>query len=224
MQENKDDNHNFISLIAPSTPTKYSSESIISKAKKYIGLDRSFTRTSSNSVDTLDTDAGDSTSMINKLTSKISNTIEVEKNYTLFFIILALGIFFIFCSLFFLPFVLISPSKFVSFFSIGSLITISSFIFIYGTSAYLGMLFGKDRRWISVVYVGSVVLGIYYAFLGGGYFISLLCACTQLVTLIVFTLSFIPGGESGISFVIGFLRMPFDNLIMKVKGTSYLPS
>ena len=81
MQENKDDSHNFISLSAPSTPTKYSSESIISKAKKYIGLDRSFTLTSSNSVDTLDSDAGDSTSMINKLTTKISkNGEQLPKN------------------------------------------------------------------------------------------------------------------------------------------------
>jgi len=202
-----------------------SNDSIINKAKKYIGLDSSSMFTlNSTTNSTTETDSGENISMLNKFTKNIQSKIEVERNYMMFFLILAIGIAFIFFSLFFLPFVLITPQKFVSFFSIGSIITLSSFIFIYGTSGYCAMLFSYERRLFSVIYITSVLVGFYYAFIQEFYLISLICAILQMITLIIFTLSFIPGGEGGISFVTGFLRMPFDNLMMKIKGSSYLPS
>ena len=202
---------------------KTSNDSIISKAKKYIGLGENDSLFSMNSSEAV-VESGESQSMLGKFSKSIQNTIEVERNYTIFFLVLAVGLGFISFSMFFLPFVLISPQKFVSFFSIGSLITLSSFIFIYGTTGFFGMLFSRERRIFSIVYLSSVVCGFYYAFVQSFYLISLICAIVQMITLIIFTLSFIPGGESGISFVLGFIRMPFDNLIMKIKGTSYLPS
>ena len=54
--------------------------------------------------------------------------------------------------------------------------------------------------------------------------ISLICAVIQLITLVIFTLSFIPGGSGGISIVISMVRMPFDSMWMRLKGKSYLPS
>ena len=171
-----------------------------------------------------DENAEDKTGMLTKISNKFKSSIEVETDYKMFFIVIAIGLGFICLSLMFLPLILFSPQRFVSLFSIGSIITLSSFIFIYGTSGYLQMLFSYERRLFSSLYLLSIVVGLYFAFFHSYYLISMICAVIQLITLIIFTLSFIPGGSTGISFFTSMLRMPFDGLLMKIRGASYLPS
>jgi len=142
----------------------------------------------------------------------------------MFTVILIVGLGFICLSLMFLPLILFSPQKFVTLFSVGSLITLSSFIFIYGTYGYLQMLFSYERRIFSTLYFLSIIVGLYYAYFQSYYLVSMICAVIQLITLIIFTLSFIPGGSSGISFFVSMLRIPCDSLMMRIRGQSYLPS
>jgi hypothetical protein len=162
----------------------------------------------------------ENTGFIGKIKNCLKNTFEVEKSYKLFFIILSVGLGLIFLSLVFLPLVWITPQKFVSLFSLGSLVTISSFVFVYGTSAYLEMLFSKQRALFTILFLVSIFLGIYFAFNQTYYIISLICAVIQLITLIIFTLSFIPGGSMGISFITNILLAPVNSLWNKIKGSS----
>lgn len=134
-----------------------------------------------------------------KTMSYLQEKIEVERNYKLFFVLLSLGGLLACLSLFFLPLIIVAPRKFVSFFSLGSLLILISFLFIYGTKSYFEKLFSKERYIFTIMFFASIFLGIFCAIINSYFFLSLLCAGIQVFTLVIFTLSFIPGGQSGIS-------------------------
>jgi len=123
----------------------------------------------------------------------------------------------------FLPAAFLFPQKFVSLFSLGSLVILTSFIFIYGTAGYFELLFSRSRITFTLLFISSIFVGLYFAFFKSYYIISLICAMIQLVTLIIFTLSFIPGGQTGISFMLSMMKAPFASLWQKIRGGSYLP-
>ncbi len=151
-------------------------------------------------------------SLINRISNTILNAIEVEKSYKYFLVLLIIGISITFFSLFFLPMVIISPTKFVSLFSLGSIIILTSFIFVYGTKEYILMLFSKERYFYSLIFITSLIVGVYFAIINPYFIICLVCAIIQFVTLIIFTLSFIPGGGMGISFLTNLILSPFKKL------------
>lgn len=162
-----------------------------------------------------DLEAGDQTSMLQKMKVNVSSSIEVEASYKSFFIVLAIGLGFIFFSFLFLPFVVVYPQKFLSFFSIGSFIILSSFIFVHGTVNYIKMLFNESRYLITTLYIASIILGFYFAFIRGSFIFSLISAIIQMVILIIFTLTFIPGGHTGISFILSMVSSPIKGLFTR---------
>lgn len=165
-----------------------------------------------------DPEADDQTSIINKVKNNIKSSIEVETNYTTFFIVFAIGLVFLLVSFIFLPMVIIFPQKFVCLFSFGSIIILSSFIFIYGTASYVGMLLEGKRVLYSLIYLCSIAVGLYFSFFNSNYLICLFSAIIQVVMLIIFVLSFIPGGETGISFIISGLKIMVAGLWKKLFG------
>ena len=118
-------------------------------------------------------------------------------------------------SFLFLPMILIAPKKFVSLFSMGSLITIFSFIFYYGTYDFLLMLFNKDRRWFTSGFLISVGIGVYFSFYPTYMIISIICSGFQMIVMFMFILSFIPGGKAGIDFMINIILSPFKKIFSK---------
>lgn len=150
---------------------------------------------------------------------KMLNYFEVEKSYTLFFIILFLGIGVTMLSLMFLPLAVINPKKFVSLFSLGSLLIIGSFIFIYGTREFVGMLFSKTRWVLTTLFLSSIAIGIFFSFYGDFFIVAYICSVLQLITLVTFVLSFIPGGGMGINFIWNLIKSPFSR-----NSESYLPN
>lgn len=170
-----------------------------------------------------DVNATENSGMLDKIKNNFKNTFEVEKSYKTFFIFLFVGLGLIFLSLIFLPAIVLAPTKFVGLFSLGSLIILTSFIFIYGTSGYLDLLFSASRVTFTLMFLLSLIVSFYFSLIKNNYIISLICAVIQLVTLIIFTLSFIPGGQMGISFILEIIKSPFSSLWMKIKGGSYLP-
>jgi hypothetical protein len=158
-----------------------------------------------------------------KLMKKLQDNIEIEKSYKTFFILISIGLGLLCLSLMFLPFIILSPHKFIMCFSFGSLIILSSFIFVYGTKSYFEILFSQNRFLFTILFLASIFLGVFLSL--AGYFIfSVLCAISQLITLIVFTLSFVPGGSGGISLIGRMLTSPFAGIIMRIRGESHLPS
>ena len=151
----------------------------------------------------------------NSIKGRIARFCEVEKSYTAFFIFLFLGLGLMGLSFLFLPMAILAPQKFVALFSLGCLTTISSFIFYYGTSDFLSMLFNQERRWFTFMFLVSMTLGCYFT-LGKSYFIiSLVCSGVEMFVMIVFLLSFIPGGKTGISFMFSMVTSPIKRIFSK---------
>jgi hypothetical protein len=149
-------------------------------------------------------------SMLKTIKSPLTESVEVEKNYTYFFIVFAVGLLFIILSFFHLPLIIFFPGKFSSLFSIGSLIILLSFIFIYGTCQFLGMLFKKERCVYTIIYLFSVIGGFIFSYLYNYYIVVLICTSVQLISIIIFILTFIPGGYSGISIILQMLKLPLN--------------
>jgi hypothetical protein len=162
-----------------------------------------------------DLESGDSTSMLTKVKQNVVSSIEVETSYKTFFIVLAVGMGIVCFSMIFLPFVIVSPQKFLSLFSLGSMVILASFIFVYGTVEYFKMLFERSRLVYSITYIASILLGFYFAFVQGSFLFSLICVGVQVVTLSIFVLTFIPGGSSGITFILETLKAPVLGLFNK---------
>ena len=152
-----------------------------------------------------------------KILKTIEENLEVEKSYKTFSIMIFIGLGMLCLSLLFLPVIIFSPSKFVMCFSLGSMIILSSFIFIYGTKSYVEKLFAKNRFAFTILFLVSIILGLYFS-ISGNYLISIFLAVFQLITLVVFTLTFFPGGTAGISFIGNLLLSPFRNVWSRLTG------
>ena len=79
----------------------------------------------------------------------------------------------------------------------------------------IAKLFDKKRFIITILFICSIFLGLIFS-LGKHYFISLLCSLFQLVSLILFFLTFVPGGRYGINCIKKKMSSPFVNIFMKV--------
>ncbi len=126
--------------------------------------------------------------------------LNVEKNYKRFTLCLIIGLIFLFFSIISLPISLFNPSRFISSFSLGSLIIIFSFIFYYGSQEYTSIIFSRERRKLTISYLCSLLIGFYFMMNPTYYLISFGCNLIQFIILIMFVLTFIPGGERGIEF------------------------
>lgn len=140
---------------------------------------------------------------------KLIRLFEVEISYTYFLVMFAIGLFILFISLFFLPYAIIKPQKFVSLFSLGSVIIVISFIFLNGTRNFVSKLFDSGRKVFTILFLVSIFVGIYFSFNETYIIVSHVCALFQLLSLISFVLSFIPGGHLGISFMWGSIKSVF---------------
>ena len=150
-----------------------------------------------------------------KMANAIIEKVEVEKNITVFISLLGIGCFLICLSIFLLPLIITSPSKFSMCFALGSILILVSFLFYHGTKNYIMKLFDKKRFIITILFVCSIILGLIFS-LGKHYFISLLCSLFQLISLILFVLTFVPGGKKGINCIKKKMSSPFVNIFMKI--------
>ena len=143
-----------------------------------------------------------------KVALTIINKLEVQRNITVFLSLLGLGSLLLCFSIFLLPFIITSPSKFSMCFAFGCSLVLISFLFYHGTKNYIMKLFDKKRFIITILFVCSIILGLIFS-LGKHYFISLLCSLFQLISLILFVLTFIPGGKYGINCIKRKMGSPF---------------
>jgi hypothetical protein len=150
-----------------------------------------------------------------KVIDKLDSWIKVEKSYLAFFVMLLLGLGLLFLCIFFI----FSPHKFMLCCSLGSILILTSFLFLHGTRGFLEILLSPKRIWFSLLFIVSTIVGLSFA-IGGNFLIALIFASGQCLSLIVFILSFIPGGQNGISFIGKKLISP---LSFFWRTRSYLP-
>ena len=148
-----------------------------------------------------------------KIANKIIEKLEVERSIGVFSVLICIGSCLICLSLFLLPLIITSPRKFSFCFAVGSIFVLISFLFLVGTRNYVTKLLDNKRIFISICFILSIFIGIGFS-LGSHYFISLICSFVQLISLIMFILTFIPGGRAGIDCIKNAITSPFTKLFI----------
>ncbi|KAJ3075479.1 hypothetical protein HDU98_007977 [Podochytrium sp. JEL0797] len=85
------------------------------------------------------------------------------QRYVGFAVCFAMAAFCFMVSLFSLPLMIISPSKFVTPFTFGSLLAICSFALIKGPRSYIRDAMSKERRLVTAAYFASLALTLYFS-------------------------------------------------------------
>ena len=169
---------------------------------------------SENSGDSrLTTDENKPETCKDKIAKKIIEKFEVERNYKVFAALMAIGSILICFSFFLIPLIITSPAKFSFAFAVGSVFMLLSFLFYHGTKVFVTKIFESKRLCVSIVFLLSIFLGIGFS-LGSHYILSLLCSLVQLLSMIMFFLSFLPGGTSAVAFIKRKLSSPFTKVFM----------
>ena len=138
-------------------------------------------------------------SCLNKLKNFFVSKIQVETSYLRFGIIFFTGIAIIIISFLFLPLIIITPKKFTLLFTLGTFVSISSFLFYFGTNKFFDVLFNKDRIWFTVAYLTGFFGCLFFpAFFGKNYILILVFSGLEMISTLFFILTFIPGGYSSI--------------------------
>ena len=119
------------------------------------------------------------------------------------------GLFFALGFLIGLPVLAVRPQKFALCFTFGSLTFMASFSMIKGPVAHLKSMLAPDRFAFTAVYVTSMIATLYSTFTYGGisgYFIVLSSCVAQLLALLWYLVTFLPGGSAGMAMVASVLR------------------
>jgi len=101
----------------------------------------------------------------------------------------------------FLPMLMLNPRKFSLLFSLGSVFSLSSFSFLWGPYNHLVHLLSKERLPFTIVYISSLGLTLYFAMGLQSAILTPIAACAQVIALVWFVVSYIPGGQTGLRFM-----------------------
>lgn len=104
-----------------------------------------------------------------------------------------------------LPMVALRPQKFALCFTFGSLTFMGSFGILKGPLNHLKGMLAPDRIAFTLIYFGSMFLTLYFTFNASGasaYVLVMGASGAQLVALLWYLISFLPGGSAGLSIVL----------------------
>ena len=99
-----------------------------------------------------------------------------------------------------LPMISIRPQKFALSFTFGSLTFMGSFAILRGPEAHLASMFAENRLPFTLVYISSMLATLYFTFTAHGvkaYVTVLVSSALQLVALLWYLVTFLPGGAQG---------------------------
>lgn len=104
-----------------------------------------------------------------------------------------------------MPMIAIRPQKFALSFTFGSLTFMASFGILVGPKEHISGIIKADRLPFTAIYFGSMLATLYFTFnMGGasGYLFVMGASGAQLVALLWYLISFLPGGSAGLSIVL----------------------
>ncbi|BFZ58404.1 Protein transport protein sft2 [Savitreella phatthalungensis] len=101
----------------------------------------------------------------------------------------------------FLPVLALRPRKFVTLWTVGSLLFLSSWAAIQGPLAYARHLVSGPRIGFTSAYVGSLIATLYFSRVST--LLTLIAAVVQMVALLWYLVSYFPMGSTGMRFAGG---------------------
>jgi len=103
-----------------------------------------------------------------------------------------------------LPTIALKPQKFAISFTCGSMTFMGSFGILKGPVEHLKSMFSSERMFFTTIYFGSMYSTLYLCFNKGGirgYVLVLSASAVQLLALLWYLISFLPGGTAGLKVV-----------------------
>ncbi|RMX38099.1 hypothetical protein pdam_00003125 [Pocillopora damicornis] len=117
-----------------------------------------------------------------------------------FFLLLLLGIFCFVMAGLIAPVMLLKARKFVLLYTMGSLFTIGSFSLLWGPVNHVKHLCSLERLPFTAAYFGSMFATLYMAMIVKSTLLTAVCALVQILALVWYFVSYIPGGTTGMKF------------------------
>ena len=111
----------------------------------------------------------------------ISQTVDTGRNLKYFAIFLLIGCFLIFMSIIFLPMAALSPYKFASLFTLGSVCILIGLGYYHGIYKFM-----TQCDLIRVFYICSLILTMYSSFVLGSYIMTMISSMIQFIALLYF--------------------------------------
>jgi hypothetical protein len=103
-----------------------------------------------------------------------------------------------------LPAIALRPQKFALSFTCGSLMFMGSFGILKGPMEHMKSMLKSDQLLFTTVYIGSMLATLYLTFSKGGvqgYVLVMTASAVQLVALVWYLISFLPGGTMGLGLI-----------------------
>ncbi|KAG7202032.1 hypothetical protein KM043_004716 [Ampulex compressa] len=100
----------------------------------------------------------------------------------------------------YVPVLLLKARKFALLYSLASAFFLASFCFLLGPSSYLKSMFTSERRCFSLWYLATLLGTLYFALHLQSTPLTVLCVVLQLIAMLSFLVSHIPGGTTGLMF------------------------
>ena len=114
---------------------------------------------------------------------------------------LIMGIFCFSYSTVYIPLLLFKARKFALLFSLGSVFVMGSFSFLWGPVKHFKHMLNKERLPFTAVYTGTLTLTLYFAMGLQSTVLTVIAASCQVIALVWFVISYIPGGQTGLKFM-----------------------
>jgi len=153
-----------------------------------------------NSTSSSSADPSTSTASTSK--GWLSFTLSRKERIIGFFILLGLGILFFALSSFYIPVLMLFPRKFSIFFTLGSVFSFASLSLLWGFSSFLRHLISPERLPFTGMYLGSLVATLYFAIGLQSYIFTIVGIVFQVISLLSFVVSYLPGGVAGIKYLV----------------------
>ncbi|KAJ8021609.1 Protein transport protein SFT2 [Holothuria leucospilota] len=100
----------------------------------------------------------------------------------------------------FLPVLALKPRKFALLYTLGSIFTLGSFALLWGPVNHLKHLFSVQRLPFTAAYFGTIAATLYFVFVKQITLMALICSICQVIALVWYLVSYIPGGQTGLTF------------------------
>ena len=146
---------------------------------------------------------------------EMMESMETGPDYKIAAGFLFFSVLFFFAALTSLPMILLSPGSFNLYFCFGSMFLQLALAFYYAPMVYLRKLFAAESRIISVVYISSLLMALYFAWTGASYLVALGCVALQGLALAFFVMQAVGGADTANSWAYAML---FQGIIEKIKA------
>lgn len=103
-------------------------------------------------------------------------------------------------STFYIPVLVLKARKFALLYTMASIFFILAFGFLSGFGAIMKQMMAKDKRWVSLSYLGCLLATLYFSMIQQSTPLTALFAVAQIIALFWLVLGTVPGGSSGLKF------------------------